>query len=309
MTDSPRINELIERLGEGDNPSHDGKVAGQLIEIGREATLHLIKALHHINPKVRSGAALILGTIADERVVEPLIAALNDNDSWTRMWAVISLGHLGDRRAIAPLLELLPENKAYSVAEALARFGDEEFIEPIIASLYLDAEKIMQQNNEDEEDEMYKNSRRADFFSRPHIRALTTFNDTRVIPPLIEALSSEDTKVFDPAFRHLKEIGADAVQPLLNAYHQQDADRSRIVWILGEIGDLRAFDLIVEALYDDDEAVQHDAIVALSDLKDSRAVPPLLEYLSHISPEDTWAITTTQKVLAELGYKDQDHNR
>lgn len=303
MIDQQRISDLIKLLGINENPMHDGKVTRELISIGNEAVPQLIEALSHPNAAIRSGAALILGAIKDERAVEPLIAALNDIDSWTRDFASTSLSLHGDRRAIEPLLIQLKQGTTYGVAEALARFGDNDFVEPIIAALYADAEQVRQWESEEEDNDVYTRTRLADFFSRSHIRALTTFDDSRVIPPLIEAISSEDVKVFDPAFYALKERGGNAVEHLIQAFNQPLADRSRIVWLLGEIGDVRAFDLIITALNDPDKAVQHDAITALGDLKDRRAIPILLEYRSHLPSEEKWAITTVQKVLEELGYE------
>ena len=51
----------------------------------------LIKELCHEDWRVRSAAALALGRIGDARAVEPLIAALNDQDRHVRWEAADGL--------------------------------------------------------------------------------------------------------------------------------------------------------------------------------------------------------------------------
>lgn len=53
---------------------------------------------------VRSGAAFALGVLGDERVVGPLVRALEDWHPHVRWSAVVALGKLGDERAV-PALE------------------------------------------------------------------------------------------------------------------------------------------------------------------------------------------------------------
>jgi len=44
-----------------------------------------------------------LGELGDTRAVEPLINALNDENSWVRQSAASALGNIGDTRAEEPL--------------------------------------------------------------------------------------------------------------------------------------------------------------------------------------------------------------
>jgi HEAT repeat protein len=66
---------------------------------------------------VRPSAAAALGTMRDQRAVEPLIAALADGYVVVRQYAAQSLGMLGDARAIEPLKILLSDSEP-SVREA-----------------------------------------------------------------------------------------------------------------------------------------------------------------------------------------------
>ncbi len=89
-----------------------------------------------------------LGRVGDTRAVEPLIAALNDENEHehlglrqeegkTCLYAAV-LGMLGDTRAVEPLIAAL-ENENDRVcgyaAEALGKLGDARAVEPLIAAL------------------------------------------------------------------------------------------------------------------------------------------------------------------------------
>jgi len=63
--------------------------------------------LTHKRPEYRWGAADALGRIGDERVVEPLIAAMKDPDPRVRKKAAWALGQIGDIRGQRPLLEAI----------------------------------------------------------------------------------------------------------------------------------------------------------------------------------------------------------
>ena len=84
-----------------------------------------------------------LGTIGDERAVEPLIGVLEVEgwpENWyVRSWAAGALGKIGDTRAVEPLIKALGDNKDKDVFEAaagaLAQIGDARAVEPFIKAL------------------------------------------------------------------------------------------------------------------------------------------------------------------------------
>ncbi len=55
----------------------------------------------------RADAAYVLGQMGDARALNPLIAALRDEDTVVRTEAAAALGGLADRRAVAPLIRAL----------------------------------------------------------------------------------------------------------------------------------------------------------------------------------------------------------
>jgi len=75
----------------------------------------LIEKLKHKDPKIRREAALSLGKMEekDPRAVEPLIAALKDNNWGVREAAAWALGEMKDHRAIIPLIEILKDESGY----------------------------------------------------------------------------------------------------------------------------------------------------------------------------------------------------
>ena len=87
----------------------------------------------------RGESACSLGHIGDARAVEPLIAALEDEEDLTaRNKAVEALGRIGDRRAVEALITAL-ENWSWSgrkeAAEALGRIGDPRAGDTLVAAL------------------------------------------------------------------------------------------------------------------------------------------------------------------------------
>ena len=63
-----------------------------------------------------AGAVEALGRLGDVRAVEPLLAALRDNDRDVRRAAAKALGRLGDVRAVEPLVALLSDSELVCAA-------------------------------------------------------------------------------------------------------------------------------------------------------------------------------------------------
>jgi len=83
-------------------------------------------------------AAKALGDIGDQRAVDPLIQALQDEDSYIREAAAEALGDIGDTRAIDPLIEFLKDDDSGVRTEAaisLVKLGRTEYFDLIIQAL------------------------------------------------------------------------------------------------------------------------------------------------------------------------------
>jgi HEAT repeat protein len=94
------------------------RVAAYLEETG--AVTHELAALHHRKGWQRATAAYRLGDMASNDAVEPLIAALDDEDRDVRAAAARSLGRLQAPRAVEPLLATLVGRQ---IPEAIIRWA------------------------------------------------------------------------------------------------------------------------------------------------------------------------------------------
>src|SRR5512136_2608782 len=88
------------------------------------------------------------------------------------------------------------------------------------------------------------------------------------VAPLVQALKHEkDGLIKYNAALALSKIGPAAMDPLLESVDCDDADvRLEAVWALGEIGDERAVEPLVEALKDEDWYVRKQAATSLCSL-------------------------------------------
>jgi HEAT repeat protein len=119
------VKKLINKLSDKDHYIRD-KTINELARIGKPAVQPLIAALKDENAVVRINAAKALGYIADKRAVEPLIAVLNDEAWYVRRKAAESLGEIGDARAVEPLIAALKDDDEIvqeAAAEALEKIG------------------------------------------------------------------------------------------------------------------------------------------------------------------------------------------
>jgi HEAT repeat protein len=111
-----------------------------ILQVGRPAVPLLIEVLQNgsrYSWNERMVAAQILGKIGDPQGVEPLIGCLRDSDGSVILAAVRALGRLGDQRAVDPLIALTAGNYIdfqYWVPQALVSIG-KPALEPLLAAL------------------------------------------------------------------------------------------------------------------------------------------------------------------------------
>jgi HEAT repeat protein len=130
--------------------------------------------------------------------------------------------------------------------------------------------------------------------------------DARAIEPLIDALQDENVGVRGAAANALGAIGDEAaipyLRPLLNDYNAQ-----LVVWAAYALTKLGSdhFSVIADSLKSDEVDVRRSAILALQQLGDERAIPPLLalsyDHARRFEADSTVA-EAAQKALASLGY-------
>ena len=178
---------------------------------------------------VQESASAILASIADERVLIPLIKALRSGNWIVRMQAVNALGRVRNADAVEPLVPLL-QDKVKAVREdaaaALAVIGD-----AAIPSLL----KALQHE---------------DWLVRLHaVESLGKAKSKRAVEPLLSVLFSDrDSAVREDAVRALGEIGdPQAVDHLFTAMREPGL-RTLAVEALGRIGDRRAVPVLIDVV-------------------------------------------------------------
>jgi len=297
----------------------------------------LIKALK--NKDVSEEAAEALGKLGDAQAVEPLIAVLKDGGYLLYKAAAKALGELGDARAVKPLINALKnKDKRDIVASALGELGDAQAVKPLIEILQ---DRDMRDNYRQVSTALAKLGEPA---VEPLIAmveykvtdvkqgmaamdALGEIGDPRAVEPLIAAFGphySWGTKTIAAA---IVKLGEPAVKPLINALKNGDKPvREGAALTLGEIGDSRAVEPLVAALYDrptssnatralvklgevavaplvaclqhDNKFVREDAAFALGEIGDTRALDPLIDALKD---EDTFEQDVIVVALGKLG--------
>ncbi|MEA5547982.1 HEAT repeat domain-containing protein, partial [Limnoraphis robusta CCNP1324] len=98
-------------------------------KVNAEALKPLIAALNDSESYVRSNAASALGNIGNAEAVKGLIAALNDSESYVRSNAASALGNIGNAEAVKGLIAALNDSDLFvrsNAASALGNIGNAE---------------------------------------------------------------------------------------------------------------------------------------------------------------------------------------
>ena len=284
--------------------------------IGDERAVEpLIQVLKDENGQVREKAVEALGRIGDEKAVEPLLQAILDEKvhivDTAKVLERMGCGFgslMGELEEIKRIIDELREDRAagvdawmgedpedeyhilkdkleFAATVALGRMGNERAVDPLIRAL----------EDEDRYDEA--------------IWGLVKIRNERTIEPLIRALKYEGDwhilsqlkadRVRLDAAETLAKIGKPAVKPLIEALKDGAEDvavRMKAAEVLGEIGDERAVEPLIQALKDKDEFVRQCAAEALGEIGDERAVETLNQAL-----KDEWVREEAAKALKKIG--------
>ncbi|MEE8168473.1 MAG: HEAT repeat domain-containing protein [Candidatus Hydrothermarchaeales archaeon] len=214
----------------------------------------LIKALKDKNySEVLDGitgekAAEALGSIGDTRAVEPLIQVALDEDlkyvyKGVRKVAIEALIKMKDKRAIEPLIQALKSAEwdiRVRAAKALGRIGDARAIEPLIQAL------------KDKKQKPREAAAKALIGLKPII------DDIKDEKLRLRALEALEKIKEDVARKKLEEdpeswakmlVEKKDVEGLIKALKHKDSDvRRKAAEALGEIGDSRAVEPLIQAL-------------------------------------------------------------
>jgi HEAT repeat protein len=222
-----------------------------------------IELLKHRDEARRTAAAETLAGKGEPAVL-PLLAALGDHHPGVRAGAAYALGKIGDRRAVEPLLGLLKDDNEHVrgvAVPALRRLNDPRAAGPLIAALNDPHASVRLQASS----------------------ALAELKDAQAVPALIGALNDTDPAVRRQTANTLGQLDdPQAVPALIGALEDSDREvRLQAAGALAKIEDTRAVEPLIGRLtsYEDYARVQIVAVIGLGDLRDPRAIPPLISIL------------------------------
>ena len=280
LKDPRAVAPLVSLLRDQDRSVREAAVDA-LRAIGVPAVEALGACLTESDLAVQEAAAAVLATIADERVLTPLLLALRSSDWIVRMHAAQAFGRVKRADTVEALIPLL-QDKVKAVREeaatALAAIGDTA-IPCLVHAL-----------------------KHEDWLVRLHaVESLGKTQSPRAVEPLLSLLFNDsDSAVREDAVRALGEIGdAGAVDHLCVAMREPGL-RTVAVEALGRIGNPCAVPVLIDVVtgsappeatrtavgcgdqWNEELITQGAAVRALGLIRDDRAIPSLVAALSPI---------------------------
>ena len=203
----------------------------------------------------RKEALEALGEWGDPEAIQPLFAALSDEDFQVGFAAQWALGKMGVA-ALKPCIDALQAEDgrtSRSAASVLQQLKHTEAVGPLMAALA---------------DPDFRAQDAA-------VEALTAIGDRRAIPALIEALEDDNMTVRIHAATGLVKFRAHEAVEALAARVDDESEivREHIVRALGQLGDERVIEILEAAQQDDENRVQKAAREALSRIQRSMENP------------------------------------
>lgn len=229
---------------------------------------HLLEALAHPSPDVRSSAAMALGKICEPSAVEPLIKLLQDRDSTVRYESAEALGLLGDKRAVEPLIQCLEDSNYWvrsHAASALGKLNDQSAVMPLL-HLLIHGDPLNDQPTA--------------------AGALGELRDERAVEPLINLFEKADDLYQSTFLSALGKIGGPkATELILKVCSDPDRRiRHQAAFPFFELRKQTSIEALKKALTDDDSHVRELAAVALQDNAD-QVLEELLMALNDPEPD------------------------
>jgi HEAT repeat protein len=253
---------------------------------------------------VRRCAVSALVQINLTETIEPLIAhltkMLHNEDSEVRMEAVRTLGDIRHQRAVEVLFEALRDENKFVHRQAWSEIMQMEAkgtIELLVAHLT----KML--HNEDSEVRLEA----IEVLGRIFVSPLGNIRHQRAVEVLLEGLHDRDSRVRYRTVmctRFLRPVEP-LIAHLTKMLHNEDSEvRIEAVEALGDIGDQRAMKVLLEALRDEDKVVRLHALSALTRIKTNWPVEPLIAHLTKmLHNEDSKVRLETVEALSAFAEK------
>ena len=279
LRDPRAVAPLVSVLRDDDRAVRDAAIAA-LLAIGEPAVTTLGACLSDPMLTVQELASSALASIADTRVLTPLIVALKSPDWIVRMHAAKALGRIQDPVAVPQLVPLLQDSvKAVreETSTALAAIG-----EPALPSLLAALTHT-------------------EWLVRLHaVEALGKTGAPAAVDPLLSVLFNDgDQAVREDAVRALGQLGDTRAVEFLVTVMKEPGVRPLAVEALGRIGDRRAVPVLIKVIegvdrpeisrlidgcgdrWDEESVTLGVAVRALGAIRDEAAIPSLMKALRH----------------------------
>lgn len=257
----------------------------------------LLAYLAHAKEDERYHLAMALSDYDDPCVIEPLLTLLESQKYSSLQWIVAdALGRMGDQ-ATTPLLGILadqtrnPEVRACA-AQVLGKRPRPEFLQPLLTTLGDSDEQLrasvaqalgnlqdprainpllalLEDRNEDED---------------VLVNTINAIASLKAVEPLITLLDRTDMSQLSwPIINALKSIGNEQAFQFLLALladpQRSPEFRKDVVLALDDLHRPEAVPFLVAALANDNVSLRYHAINALKNLRDERAIEPLMYLL------------------------------
>ncbi|MFK7820579.1 MAG: HEAT repeat domain-containing protein, partial [Planctomycetaceae bacterium] len=279
----------------------------------KQVVRFLNRALTDPDEQVRAKAAAGLSHWSSESSARRLLTLLKDRSVEVRRNAATALVKTPTREFLGTIVEVLKQESdeatQLSLIQAVGQIGSVEHA-----------------------DVLYSLTKSESLDTRvAALRALTKVKDKRALPLLVSLLKDPDERIREKAatgigfngnlagiprlselmksdrsqavriaaVRALGNIGSSECIPVLKGALQDEAQiRCQAVIALRSVGDEKVVPLLLDRLYDTAPEVRYNAVMALGELKASKAIPPLRRMIE--DPNDM-VQRAVHKALEELG--------
>ncbi len=247
----------------------------------------VIAMLAHANAAIRYRAALAAGRIGHESAVAQLTAQLSDDQIEVRTMAAFALGEIESAKGSDAIISILTADKtppavraraveaAGKIAAANPRDSKtKDLAEAIVSTLKTEDARGAKQDLE---------------VVRLAITAVLRARPAGAEAVVAKFLASADARIRGDAGNTLSRLRAKNANPELRSMLRSDPDvnaRANAARALGAAEDREAYGLLLDAAVSgDDVRVRVSAIRSLAQLREAKAVAPLVEYGNKLTAE------------------------
>jgi HEAT repeat protein len=239
----------------------------------------LIRLLNHRDPDVQWLAADALGSLGGPAIT-PLIRVLENRHTPVRIGAIEALGAIRDPRSVGAIVGVLEHDEAVEVrwvaALALGEIGDPAAIPPLVAALR-DQERYVR-------------------YGAVRSLGLLLWTPQNDLEKAYYAIAQQD-------WQGVRQAGRAATGPLVDLLRDPDpALRSKIIELLGQIGDPGAQKACEAALKDRDSRVRWTAVLAAKKCRVPTAHIPWGLSKRQRTGQNPWAAAILNFLFIGLGY-------